>query len=180
MSEETRRRILEAATEVFAEYGFFKAPVDLIAERANVSKGLVFWYFKRKDDLIVEVALKALPRDVIEVCLSSNLAGSELLRCIGESYLSKYSDPRMRNLLLHTLSAASSYGQLAELLERTCGELLREVALRAFGGAGAEELARARAFFGALLCYSLHRPAGLEAREYLEALISILVAGRKA
>ncbi len=175
MVEETRRRILDAATEVFAEYGFFKAPVELIAERAGVSKGLIFWYFKRKDDLVLEVASKALPMDVMEACLNSNLTGSALLKCIGEAYLGKYSDPKMRNLLLHAMSATSSYKQLAELLERTCGELLREVALKAFGKAGTRELTKVRAFFGALLCYSLHRPAGLDPREYVETFLAILL-----
>lgn len=174
MVEETRRKILDAATEVFAEYGFFKAPVDLVAERAGVSKGLIFWYFRRKDDLVIEVASKALPRDVMEACLNSNLTGSELLKCIGERYLEKYSDPKMRNLMLHAMSATSSYKQLAELLEHTCGKLLREVALRAFGDAGTRELAKVRAFFGALLCYSLHRPADLDPREYVKTLVTIL------
>jgi AcrR family transcriptional regulator len=71
--EETRKRILDAAMNVFAEFGFFKAPARLIAEKAGVSKGLIFWYFKRKDDLISEIASRALPVDIIEYCLSKDV-----------------------------------------------------------------------------------------------------------
>jgi AcrR family transcriptional regulator len=52
--EDQRKRIIEAAMDIFAEFGFFRAPTQLIAMRAGVSKGLIFWYFKGKDELILE------------------------------------------------------------------------------------------------------------------------------
>ena len=44
--------ILDAAGAVFAEQGFHAATTAAVAERAGVSKGLVFNYFKTKDDLL--------------------------------------------------------------------------------------------------------------------------------
>ena len=44
--------ILKAAQEVFGERGFFGGSTDEVARRAGVSKGLVFNYFKTKDDLL--------------------------------------------------------------------------------------------------------------------------------
>ena len=44
--------ILEAAKVVFARYGIDAAKVEDIAARAGVSKGLVYFYYKGKEDLL--------------------------------------------------------------------------------------------------------------------------------
>ncbi len=50
-----RRQILDAALEVFAERGYEGASVAAIAERCRLSKGLVYFYFRSKEDLFVRV-----------------------------------------------------------------------------------------------------------------------------
>jgi len=45
------RRILEAATEVFAVKGFHASTMDDIAKRVGVSKGALYLYFKSKEQL---------------------------------------------------------------------------------------------------------------------------------
>ena len=172
--EETRKKIIDAATEVFSEYGFFRAPTHLVAMRAGVSKGLIFWYFKDKDELILEVARKALPAEVISSCLEKDIAGKDLLRCIAESYISKYTDPKMRNLLLHSLSASSHYEPLAELLKKTCGELLQKATLKVFGELNTKNIVKMRVLLGALMCYSINKPTELSEKEYIEEVLSII------
>ena len=44
--------ILDAALEVFGELGLQEASVDDVVERAGLSKGTLYWYFKSKDRLI--------------------------------------------------------------------------------------------------------------------------------
>ena len=51
-SAETRERILHAATEVFARSGFHGARVADIAEHAGIAYGLVYHYFRNKDDIL--------------------------------------------------------------------------------------------------------------------------------
>jgi AcrR family transcriptional regulator len=48
----SRTRILEAALEIFGENSFAESTTAAIAERAGVSKGLVFNYFPTKDALL--------------------------------------------------------------------------------------------------------------------------------
>jgi AcrR family transcriptional regulator len=55
VSEERRAQILDAATTVFARAGFSSARMDDIAERASLSKGTLYLYFKSKDALIVSL-----------------------------------------------------------------------------------------------------------------------------
>ena len=49
---ERRAEILAAATEVFSEKGFHASTLDDIAERAEVSKGLIYTHFKSKEAVI--------------------------------------------------------------------------------------------------------------------------------
>ena len=47
-------RILEAATKVFAEQGYFQSTVAQIAKEAGVADGTIYLYFKNKDDIMVQ------------------------------------------------------------------------------------------------------------------------------
>jgi AcrR family transcriptional regulator len=55
VSEERTDQILEAAEKVFVEKGFQKARMDDIADQSNLSKGALYWYFKSKDDIVIEI-----------------------------------------------------------------------------------------------------------------------------
>ncbi len=54
------KRILDAAQEVFAAYGFHGATIDKVAEKADISKPNLHYYFKRKADLYVAVLRRTL------------------------------------------------------------------------------------------------------------------------
>ncbi len=49
---ERRHQILEAARRLFLDQGFDQASVEEIAEAAEVSKGLVYFYFRSKDEIL--------------------------------------------------------------------------------------------------------------------------------
>jgi len=53
-------RILDAAQEVFATYGYQGATIDEVADRAGISKPNLHYYFKRKRDLYVAVLRRTL------------------------------------------------------------------------------------------------------------------------
>jgi len=55
MREESRRKILAAALEVFAEKGFNGATITDITTRAGVSRGLASYYFPSKHLLVEEL-----------------------------------------------------------------------------------------------------------------------------
>ena len=52
---ESRRRLLAAARITFARLGYERATVRDIAEEAGVAQGLLYSYFRGKDDLLREV-----------------------------------------------------------------------------------------------------------------------------
>jgi AcrR family transcriptional regulator len=96
----TRERILVAAEELFAESGFDATPTSKIAARARVPKGLVHYYFARKQDLLAAL-VERLPDERIEparIVVPGDLTAS-LCRLVAEL------DARMKasRLLSHLL-----------------------------------------------------------------------------
>lgn len=53
--EEKRKRIVEAATKIFAEKGYDGATISEIAKEAEVADGTIYEYYKSKEDLIVNI-----------------------------------------------------------------------------------------------------------------------------
>ena len=54
-STDKREAILKAATQVFAQNGFFQSQVADVARVAGVAAGTVYLYFRGKDDLLVSL-----------------------------------------------------------------------------------------------------------------------------
>ncbi len=53
--KDTRRRIIDAAYELFYRDGFARAGVDAIADRANITKRTLYQHFDSKDALVAAV-----------------------------------------------------------------------------------------------------------------------------
>ena len=56
VSEERRSQIVASAVKVFARKGFANARMDDVAAEAGLSKGLLYWYFASKDELMTAIA----------------------------------------------------------------------------------------------------------------------------
>ena len=58
-AERTRRRILDAAYELFYRKGFARVGVDEMAAFAGLTKRTLYYHFKSKDELLAAVARRA-------------------------------------------------------------------------------------------------------------------------
>jgi len=56
LESKRRSQIISAARQVFSRKGYDAATVDEIAEGAGVSKGLIYHYFRSKEDILVATA----------------------------------------------------------------------------------------------------------------------------
>jgi AcrR family transcriptional regulator len=56
VSEERRDQILESAIKVFTRKGFADTRMDDVAADSGLSKGLLYWYFKSKEEVILAIA----------------------------------------------------------------------------------------------------------------------------
>lgn len=59
-AEKTRSELLKAAYSVFIEQGYDAATISDIAQRAQMTRGAVYWHFKNKEDIFVAVVEQAL------------------------------------------------------------------------------------------------------------------------
>ncbi len=61
MAKETKEeRILESAMKLFSEQGYHNTTISQIANRADVAKGTVYWYFDSKEDLFQAILLTGI------------------------------------------------------------------------------------------------------------------------
>lgn len=108
-SEDRRELILEAATAVFGERGYFGATTDAIARAAGVSQPYVVRMFGTKETLFLEVLHRALGKllatfraALAETGATPGEATDTLAHRIGRSYADMLSD---RGLLLSLMHA---------------------------------------------------------------------------
>ncbi|MGO9060709.1 MAG: TetR/AcrR family transcriptional regulator [Candidatus Binataceae bacterium] len=65
-SQDSRDEILKAAIQLFATRGFHETSMSEVAREAKVSKALIFWHFKTKEELFLAVLNKLLEPYVID------------------------------------------------------------------------------------------------------------------
>ena len=53
---ETRRKLITAGLELIKEKGFDAINVEDITKRAGVAKGTFYTYFKRKEDIVLDIS----------------------------------------------------------------------------------------------------------------------------
>ncbi len=98
MSSEERRKkekenrknsILKAARKLFFERGFKSVTVDLIAAKAEVSKGSIYLYFDSKEEIYTQILISAnIERHKeIENFIKKEGTASELLQAFAEDYV---------------------------------------------------------------------------------------------
>jgi AcrR family transcriptional regulator len=64
----TRERILDIALELFTEHGYDKTSLRDIAERLGTTKAALYYHFKSKSDILLELHLRlhALGREILD------------------------------------------------------------------------------------------------------------------
>ena len=165
--------ILGASIKVFSRKGYDSATIDEIAQKAKVSKGIVFFYYKKKDNLIEKAALRSVPaEEILEVNNRSHENAMELLMDFGISFLKKYEDPDLRSLLLMTMANKERYKRIDIQLRTVCFQEMDRMFTKLEELSGASIPAPMRkAFFGSLLCYVVWwKDNKMNPEEYVKSL----------
>src|SRR5215218_8670814 len=111
---ERRRQILDAAMRVFARQGFHTCRVSDIADEAGVAYGLVYHYFRSKDEVLDTLFLERwdVLLDVIRDLDARDLPAREKLHAIASFIIDSYRhDPDlMKVIIVEVTRAANSFG----------------------------------------------------------------------
>jgi AcrR family transcriptional regulator len=117
-NSDRRQQILAAALKVFSTKGFHKATNKDIAQAAGgISPGLIYWYFKDKEDLFFSIIreragifqLAEHPERLME------LPPREGLALIGRTYLSIFKVPGNVAIIRIMVGEAIRFPQIAEM-----------------------------------------------------------------
>ena len=116
-----RRQILDAAIRVFARQGFHSTRVSDIADEAGVAYGLVYHYFKSKDEVLNELFSErwSLLLSAIEESDHEGISSRAKLEAVAGFIVDSYRhDPElMKVIIVEVTRAANSFGRthLAEI-----------------------------------------------------------------
>jgi TetR/AcrR family fatty acid metabolism transcriptional regulator len=110
-----RRMILDAAVRVFARRGFNGCRVSDIADEAGVAYGLVYHYFRSKDEVLDTLFLERwnVLLDVIRELDGRDIAPRDKLYAISSFIVDSYRhDPElMKVIIVEVTRAANSFGR---------------------------------------------------------------------
>jgi AcrR family transcriptional regulator len=84
--EQTKQRLLEAATAEFSEHGFHGARVDRIASNASANKALLYAYFGNKEELFAAVYQESMRQVVQDVPIDATDLPGYLARRLDWQY----------------------------------------------------------------------------------------------
>ncbi len=187
-SEATRNELLRVARALFAEHGFADTPLDLVAERAGVTKGALYHHFKNKRELF-QAVFEQLEGELCEkVIVAAAGAGDDVwegLKAGVRAFLEAALDPACQRIVMLEGPSVLGWETWREIDERY-GYGLTKASLEAAMDAGV--LARrpveplARLFLAALSEAGIQIARAPNTREEMEqmsaAVMSILEAMR--
>ena len=153
-----RRMILDAAIRVFARQGFHSCRVSDIADEAGVAYGLVYHYFRSKDEVLDTLFLERwnVLLEAIRETDRQDISPREKLHQIASFIVDSYRhDPElMKVIIVEVTRAANSFGQTHLGKIREAYELIANIVEKAQeDGAFKETITpqfAAMAFYGAI------------------------------
>ncbi len=119
--------ILDAALDVFSEFGYDGARIDEVAKRAHVPKSLIYYHFEGKEHLLKEL-VNIFVEDVKDLLLKAN-GIDELMESFTRSFLEEKSK-LLRIILIESLKnndkLPSIYSTVEQLIQYETQVLKRE------------------------------------------------------
>ena len=111
-----RQQILDAAVRVFARQGFHSTRVADVADEAGVAYGLVYHYFRSKDQILNEVFSErwSLLLAATEEVDAQDIRGREKLGAVASFIVESYRhEPElMKVIIVEVTRAANSFGSI--------------------------------------------------------------------
>lgn len=116
--EQRPGEIIEAAVQEFAQRGFAATRLEDVAERAGVTKGTIYFYFKDKEELFKAAARSSLHPALSEIeSLSAGFEGSaeDFLRLhLNTAYSKLARNPRAAQIIRLLISEGPQFPELVQ------------------------------------------------------------------
>jgi AcrR family transcriptional regulator len=118
--ESTRKRLLVVAGELFTERGYEDTPLELVIDRAAISKGALYHHFANKRELYEAVLEDAEARLANAIVLAARGEHDpvEALHAGGRALLRQARDPAIARIVLTDAPAVLGWERWREIDER--------------------------------------------------------------
>lgn len=123
MQKDTEEKILDAAREIFSQKGFAGTRMQEIADKAEINKAMLHYYFRNKQQLferIVDSHIQLITPKLVEA-ISDSVPVIENLERLVDSYIDTITEyPFMPMFLLHEMSQRRMHAvdQMKKVLKR--------------------------------------------------------------
>lgn len=110
--EKRAEDIISAAEKLFINNGLAKTTMDDIANKCELSKATLYLYFKSKDELLMEIILRALYNlyEHLSQAMEKELSGPDRLRVMSSSYLGFYREHPWYFKMINGMGEFSEHG----------------------------------------------------------------------
>ncbi|MEO0898408.1 MAG: TetR/AcrR family transcriptional regulator [Bacteroidota bacterium] len=126
MRESSREVILDAAFELFAKQGYHNTSIEQIRKKAGVSKGLIYNYFGKKEDLMTGAFLRLMEEaeDFVKEVLTEENPREQLKRLIDFSLDYIERDEEQLRLLTAISLQMNDFPELKNILKARYSSLM--------------------------------------------------------
>ena len=107
---DTKAKLLQSAKELFSEKGYHQTTVDDIVQKAQVSKGAFYFYYKSKEEIMKALVLDMSDRMIgnLEKRVNEGLSVDETLKlCVSEFLEMFYEDRHIAYIFFFELLGTS-------------------------------------------------------------------------
>lgn len=187
----TESKLLDSALALFCERGYRGASIREIIERAGVTRPVLYYYFKNKEDLfcrLVESSFADLESDLDQIIHKPGACCLKLKALMGMTFSRAERAPEMVRLLLQALFSSQSDGLRLDTTKLVEGRLERTAEIMQAGLdsgelAGGDAPTLALAFVGVMDMYimaKVHRPEFVLTQELADYLVDLFMQGAAA
>jgi AcrR family transcriptional regulator len=151
----TKEKIRAAAMQLFTKQGFYATSISDIAKQAGISKGLLYNYYKGKEELLSEM-VEARIGEVVEVmteAVSLETPGEQLKYIINGAIDNIHKNPEVHRFYLHLQTQPEADEELIKYSHLIIEENTRQFELQCkiFERMGEEEPRKRSLYFSSVL-----------------------------
>ena len=184
-----KNQILDAAMEVITQNGYENSRMDDVVKSSNMSKGAIYWYYKSKKDLYLDLVNYWVMRysDMVSKIMEKDQKASNQLKQILNYFIDEYEkDPEPFKALTEFWSMAQKDDDFHKKVQKVYAAFLEVIESIITNGKNSGEFKNVNTRIAALSIminietinwFTLFDDHGVSAREYFNTLRDFILAG---
>jgi len=184
-----KEQILDAALKVIVENGYHQSRMDDIVSLSGLSKGAIYWYYKSKKDVYLDLVnhwVNRYSNSLLELPQNENSASSQLEHMFSTFFVQFEKDPVVFKALLEFWSLAGRDKDFNLKLEKVTHNFIQYLESIIQRGVDSGELKRVDPKITAMSImvviegiswFTLFNQNGVSAKEYIDTVCNFILSG---